>query len=254
MSVKHQNKLFLQVKTAEGYEAGRKRQAGMITGYLHTQFNVPDLGTTMRIQHYVDTVANSRNVDTALLGPWVHGYVGRFKSFVDYYAMNYEGVNVTQGHIYTLENQQLSQGGFKEIRKNIACWIAAQDECLISFEVHFPNGRIWQSKNFIEVDKSKTQYECGITDLMNIMDQQDMTLVAGSVSNNLIKMSNAKGETTIRLEEPRHANNSLSVEQERLILEMFKQKVKGKDIAVRFKISATKVSFLKTKFKTLGWL
>lgn len=128
--------LYLRLKS-DAEKAFRSKD--QITGYVRVH-NHNEMGDSHTKQYHVQSVKQFKDINSAVLGCWQDGYVGRVKSYTKYYKIERDGVTTAFGHVYKLVQRETNAS-----REVIGCFVAAYDEHYMTFEMHLPNGNIWQS-------------------------------------------------------------------------------------------------------------
>ncbi|MFM2580623.1 hypothetical protein [Vibrio fortis] len=210
--------------------------AGTLSGYVHvtTVFDeeIPD--AKMTAQYRITTTTPSLDV----LKAWSAMYEGAITSYKLHYKQNYEGVKVKFGNL--IQERNLAMGVMRDTV--VGCWVAAYDENVIAFQIHYPSGAIFQSH---DVAMGLNTYKQRETEVIEAVKQQrfDPTI---KMSKPVIKASRRKG-------------SKLSFDDERSIAEMLtaktdvgKKKYKQQDIAERFNVSSMAISKLKKTLQSEG--
>lgn len=146
------------------------RTAGQISGYMNVN-GVDALDVPWRTSYTIQTVQEVKNVQAKILGVWAPSYKGRVQSFIMQYVGQRDGVQVKYGHIQlekyvpATENKKANTTW-----DNVACWVAAYDDNLMTFEIHLKSGAIYQStqaKTGMSEDCEQIEYETTKAHKMN---------------------------------------------------------------------------------------
>ncbi|MCX4071924.1 hypothetical protein [Aeromonas caviae] len=138
------------------------RTAGQISGYMNVN-GVDPLNVPWRTSYTIQTVQEVRNVQAKILGVWAPSYKGRVQSFIMQYVGQRDGVQVKFGHIQLEKYIPATEDKKANTTwENVACWVAAYDDNLMTFEIHLKSGAIYQStqaKTGITKDAEQIEYE-----------------------------------------------------------------------------------------------
>ena len=201
---------------------------GTLSGYMNVTLTDEFDETISVIKQYHITTTKRTEVDH--LGHWRAGYLGRAESYRSYYGSEFENVRVKTGSISESINNNKG-------RRNVACWIAAYDDKILAFEIHYPNGSIFRVTDLVISKNALLQRE------------SDWLLCENTVDRNFVVMAERK-ETLRR----KRVDSKLSVVDEEKILEMMKDKLTQKYIANFFNVTQPLISQLKKRFKDEGLL
>lgn len=207
--------------------------ADTISGYMKVTLT-DEYDETINVvkQYYINT---TRPADENL-GHWRNGYLGRLASYKSYYKSEFENVKIKAGNI--VEDKGAADG--KRYKKTVACWIAAYDEKVLAFEIHYPTGAIFRTTDVNIATNNLFQRET---------DWLQCDKVADETQSDFVVMAERKQSTRRK-----RSDSKLSIQDEEVMLQMMKQKYKQKDIATHFGITQPMVSKMKKHFKELGQL
>lgn len=134
-------KMYLRTKTDTEH---KRRVQGQISGYVHV-YNENAMGDRSVSNYTAQSITALKNVEYTKLGAWRHGYIGRVKSYQEYYALDRVGVTVAFGNVHKkIQNEHNCS------KETVGCFIAAYDSHQMTFELHLPNGSIWQSTQVVQ--------------------------------------------------------------------------------------------------------
>jgi hypothetical protein len=214
------------------------KKAGTLSGYVYITTildeEVPD--QVAKCQYRITTTTP----DTKVLNDWDSMFNGAVESYKKHYSKNYEGVSIKCGNIVQERNLQL--GIMRDV--NVACWVAAYDQNVIAFQIHYPSGAIFQSHDVAMSTNANGQREC------------DIVTATKTTFDPSIKMTVLKGgEKTHRRE-----GSKLSFSDEAEILRCLQDKKAGKSkitgalLATQYQVSKMAISKLKSRFEAEGKL
>ncbi|EJB1786922.1 hypothetical protein MUC14_002778 [Vibrio parahaemolyticus] len=228
----------IYINTRDTEVGSTTQRAATISGYMNVTLTDEYDPTISVVKKYH---INTTRPKDEKLGHWRAGFLGRLASYKSYYKSEFENVKVKTGNI--VEDRGLvgdGNGGKKRIKKTVACWIAAYDEKVLAFEVHYPTGAIFRTTDVVVNTNDLGQRE---TDFLDCEIATDETI------NTFVVMAERKQSTRRK-----RSDSKLSIQDEETMLQMMKQKYKQKDIAAHFGITQPMVSKMKKHFKQQGQL
>lgn len=195
-----------------------------LTGYVRTYIKHPHSGVEA-VEQYRITTARPK---VEVLGDWDHAYLGFLRSFKKYYKNNFKNAKVSSGNII------IDRDGLKG-PKAIACWMAAYDKKVLTFQIHFATGRVFQTTDVCIGVNTNDQRE---TEFLSCIEKGE--------KDSYVELATRQIQ--------RRKGGKLTQEQEAEIRQLIRDKEKLKDIAARYGVTQPYISKLKKQFLEDGLL
>lgn len=234
MSIRRQTKVYINDRATEVGSA--KYMEGTLSGYVQViTYPDPCVPDVPVVQQYM--IKTTRPI-SSVLGDWEDAYLGYLKSFKKHYSNNYDGtVRVRSGNIVLPRDGECGP-------RVVACWMAAYDDTVLAFQVHWANGKCFQT-NDIHISR-------------NVHGQREteyLPQIEKSSMDEYIRMSTDEYDPVLEVQQPVvdssrvvRGSGRLSLLDQVQILELLRSKTKQSFIAKKYKVSAPYISKLKKQF------
>lgn len=209
-----------------------KYLATTLSGYVSVVFQDPDDETTVLRQQF-DISTTQPAIDQ--LGHFRAGYLGRYESYKSYYKAEFQNVIVKRGNLTKKINGGLGS-------KFVACWIAAYDDRVLVFEIHYPNGSIYRTS---DVDIQRNEHLQRVTEWLPALKGSTEDPCIQMSQPSLVKQSRREG-TKLTLADEAHILHDLQ--------NMKTTGMKQSLIAKRFGVTSAYISKLKKQLIADGKL